>query len=190
MTKNRKNRTVPIFRFKRIDSTNSAALRYARRGARSGSVFVADYQTKGRGKWGRKWVSPPGKNLLFSILLRPKLKAPEAPMVTQIACRSVARVLELRFGLPTSFKRPNDVLVNGRKICGVLVEAQGRSNGELESLVIGIGLNVNASPQELAPGATSLKAEIGRRQPRGMILVAMLRQLKKDLKGWHQKRES
>jgi BirA family biotin operon repressor/biotin-[acetyl-CoA-carboxylase] ligase len=143
---------------------------------------VAEHQTQGRGKWGRQWSSPPGKNLLFSLLLYPRLKASHAPLLTQIACRSVAKVLERKFKLQPTFKRPNDVLIRGKKICGVLIEAQGRANGDLESLVIGIGLNVNASPEELVPGATSIREETGRKQARQALLGALLRQLARDLK--------
>ena len=171
-----------IHRFKQIDSTNSAALRYAREGEPAGSVFVADYQIKGRGKWGKTWNSPSGKNLLFSLLLRPTLKAIRATGVTQVACRSVARVLERKCRLQPTFKRPNDVLVGGKKICGVLVEAQGRSNGDLESLVVGIGLNVNATPEDLADVATSIRGETGKRQSRSALLKALLAQLERDLK--------
>lgn len=91
-------------------------------------------------------------------------------------------MLKNQFGLEPSFKRPNDVLVKGRKICGVLVEAQGRSNGDLESLVIGIGLNVNAPSRELAPGATSLVEETGKEQSRAALLKLLLVEIKRDLK--------
>lgn len=170
-----------IRRFKEIDSTNSAAFRFAQKGARAGSVFLADYQTKGRGKWGREWVSPRGKDLLFSILLYPTVKVSQAAGITQIACRSVAKVLEEKYGLAPTFKRPNDVLIQGRKISGVLIESKGRSNGQLESLVVGIGLNVNSSVKDLFPGATSVLEETGKRQARGQLLEALLAQLEKDL---------
>ena len=177
-----------IRRIKRVDSTTSAAFRWADRGAPSGTVIVSDYQTRGHGKFGRRWVSPRGKNLLFSVLLRPSFKAGKAPLLTQIACRTVSRVLERELGLETTFKRPNDVLVGGRKISGVLVEAKGRSNGDLDCLVIGIGLNVNARREELVPGATSLIEETGRKQSRFELLKELLRQLKKDLKGFKWQR--
>ncbi len=171
-----------VQRFREVDSTNSVAFRHAREGASSGSVFVAEYQTQGRGQWGREWLSARGKNLLFSVLLRTNLKAIKATGVTQVACRSVAQVLKKHCGLEPTFKRPNDVLVGGRKVCGVLVEAKGRSNGDLESLVIGIGLNVNAAPSDLATQATSLKEQMGKRQSRTVLFTALLRQLEKDLK--------
>lgn len=174
------NRSLKVQHYKSIDSTNAAAFRHARQGAPSGSVFVAEYQTEGHGKFRRKWVSPRGANILFSILLRPSFKAHEAPLVTQIACRSVARVLKNAFGLKTDFKRPNDILVKGRKICGVLVEAKSRSSGEVESLVIGVGLNVNSRSRELVPGATSLWEELGRKPSRQKLLKKLLNEFKED----------
>ncbi len=174
---------MKIFRFKKIDSTNNVAFRYAEKKAPSGSVFVADYQTDGRGKWGRKWESPKGKNLLFSILMRPKLKASEAPLLTQTVCRSVAKVLKDKFNLPLTFKRPNDLLVNGKKICGVLIEAKGQANGKLDTLAIGVGLNVNSLFKELVPGATSLLEETGKRQMKTALLQEILDRLTLDLKG-------
>ena len=175
-----------IHRFKQIDSTSSAAFRYARKGAPSGSVFVADYQTEGRGKLGRQWVSPQGKNLLFSILLRPEIKASRAPWLTQIICRSVAQVLRKKYGLVPTFKRPNDVMIRGKKICGVLIEAKGQSSGKLESLVIGVGLNVNSSSEELIEGATSLLEQTKKRQPRSGLLKDLLTQINNDLVGWEK----
>lgn len=170
-----------IIRFKRIDSTNNAAFRYAERGVPEGTVFLAEYQTQGRGKWGRHWLSPAGKNLLFSILLHPQFNASKAPLLTQFACRSVAKVLEKEYKLAPAFKWPNDVLVKGKKICGILVEAKGQANGSLESLVIGIGINVNVQSDELFPGATSLREETGRKQSKERLLRALLKQIRKDL---------
>ena len=105
-----------------------------------------------------------------------------AASMTQTACRSVAKVLQEKCGLHPTFKRPNDVLIKGRKICGVLVEAKGRVNGDLDSLVIGIGLNVNASPEELLPTATSVLEETGRKWSCPALLKALLSQIGKDLK--------
>jgi len=178
-----KFRRPKIYRFKQVDSTNSAAFRHGDEGEPSGSVFVSEYQTHGRGKWGRTWVSSPGKNLLFSLLLRPNLKASQAGGITQLACRSVAKVLELKLKLKPTFKRPNDIMIQGRKVCGVLVEAKGRSNGELEMLVVGVGLNVNAKTEELVPGATSLLEETGVKQSKSVLLIDLIKRLKRDLKG-------
>jgi BirA family biotin operon repressor/biotin-[acetyl-CoA-carboxylase] ligase len=171
--------------FNELPSTNTFAREQAAQGAAQGLVIVADYQTVGRGKPGRKWVSPAGKDLLFSLLLRPPVRPNQAPMITQIACRSVAEVLNKRYKIPTTFKRPNDILVKGKKICGVLTEAQSLSNRKLESVVVGIGLNVNSEPQELPETATSLKAFKGQEYPREKILKEILDQLLSDLKEFY-----
>ncbi len=173
--------------FSELDSTNSHALKLLAQGAPEGKVIVTDFQTNGRGKPGRTWFSPAGKNLLFSVLIRPPIRPHQAPMITQIVCRSVAKALQTLYGISSSFKRPNDVMVDGKKICGVLVEAQSRSNGHLEGVVIGIGLNINADSAELLPEATSIKMEKQRIYSRRRILQGILRQLRKDMKGLYGK---
>ena len=171
-----------IRQFEEIPSTNTLALELASKQAEEGLVIVADYQTKGRGKPGRKWVSPRGKNLLFSLLLRPEIPPGRAPILTQIACRSVAKVLLEHYGISSTFKRPNDILVTGKKICGILVEASSSASGTLDCVVIGIGLNVNAQTRELVPEATSLKELTGKEISRENLLHEILNQLQEDLK--------
>lgn len=139
-----------------VSSTNTVALEEAKKGAGEGLVITADYQTAGRGKPGRQWLSPVGKNLLCSILLRPPLSPAHAPMLTQVACRAVAKVLKEKYDIASEFKRPNDVMVDSQKICGTLVEAFS-SLSKLEAVVIGIGLNVNAEAAELPPEGISMK---------------------------------
>ena len=139
-----------------VSSTNTVALEAAKQDAPEGLVIVADHQTAGRGRPGRQWLSPPGKNLLCSILLRPPLSPAQAPMLTQIACRAVAKVLKEKYDITSEFKRPNDVMVGSQKICGTLVEAFS-SQSKLEAVVIGIGLNVNAEASELPHEGISMK---------------------------------
>lgn len=171
-----------IQHYRQLSSTNTLALQYAARGAAEGLVIVADYQTSGRGQFERRWISPPAKNLLFSVLLRPPVSPHKAPWLTQIACRSIADVLRKRFKVNPTYKRPNDILVRGKKICGILVEASSSSRSKLENAVVGIGLNVNANPDQLVPGATSLKCERdGKSSSRNALLMAILEQLNKDL---------
>ena len=169
--------------FRTVSSTNLLLREYAREGAPEGLVITADYQTHGRGKPGTKWISPPKKNLLFSVLIRPPIPPGRAPLLTQIACRTAAAVLKRKYKIHSSFKRPNDVLVQQKKICGVLVETLSGTHGNLEWAVIGVGLNVNSSPKELVPGATSMKAVKRRLFNRKKLLRQLLLQLKKDLKG-------
>ena len=170
--------------FKELPSTNTLALELAGKGAGEGLVIIADHQTNGRGKPGRKWISPAGKDLLFSVLLRPRVPPHRAPLLTQIACRAVAKVLK-GCKITSTFKRPNDILVQGKKICGVLVEASSGSKGKLESAVVGIGLNVNASLKELVPQATSMKEITGREYSRQNLLKQILRELRNDLKEFY-----
>lgn len=163
-------------------STNTLLLGYARSGRPEGLVVTADYQTEGRGKPGRIWESPAGKNLLFSVLLRPPIGIHQAPILTQIACRSIAAALAETCGLACEFKRPNDVMVRGRKICGILTEAQSSPAG-LEAVVVGAGVNVNSGPDEIPPTATSVLIETGKKIDRRLLLDAILQQLKQETQG-------
>ena len=175
-----------FLRLKEIPSTNTLASEHARHGESEGLVIVADHQTAGRGKPGRKWISPPGKNLLFSILLRPPIPPSRAPLLTQIACRSVAAVLKAR-GIDSKFKRPNDILVGGKKICGILVET-GTSGGKLEYAVLGIGLNVNASAKELPPNSASLRQILGKKISRIDLAKTLLEEIERCYNRYSKKR--
>lgn len=168
-----------IKRFPELESTNTLAQKMAAEGAPEGLVIVTDFQTGGRGKPGREWVSPRGKNLLFSLLIRPKIAVSKAPLITQIACRSVQKVLE-KNGIASTLKKPNDVMIDGKKICGVLTESSATQT-ELHSVIIGIGLNVNAEGTELIPEAVSMKMVSGKTFDLTSLLSQLLETLKKDL---------
>ena len=168
-----------------IVSTNTRALQYAREGRPEGLVISADFQTEGRGKPGNVWVSPKGKNLLFSVLLRPPLRANKAPMLTLEACQAVKIVLESGFALSAAIKKPNDVMIKGRKICGILTESLSTAGGNVEAVVIGFGLNVNASAAELPPHATSLLIETGHPVDRAPLLHLLAGQLVKSLEPYY-----
>ena len=178
-----KEHRFTVQKFREVESTNTLAKEYAKNGSPDGLVIVADYQTAGRGKPGRTWVSPAGKDLLFSLLLRPPIPPHKAPLLTQIFCRSVAKVLKSKFRIQSTFKRPNDVLVDGKKICGVLVECVSNGNCHVESIIAGIGLNVNSDIPNLLPTATSIKAIGGKKAGRSELLKSLLRQIQSDLKG-------
>lgn len=166
---------------KELPSTSTLLLNYAREGRAEGLVITADFQTEGRGKPGRTWVSSKGKDLLFSVLLRPAIPVNQSPILTQIACRSVASALRALYSLEPDFKRPNDLMIHGKKICGILTEALS-DPGDLHAVVIGIGLNVNSTAEELLPTATSLFIETGKPQNREGLLAAILDQLREDVK--------
>jgi BirA family biotin operon repressor/biotin-[acetyl-CoA-carboxylase] ligase len=158
-------------------STNTVALEAAKQGEPEGLVITADHQTAGRGKPGRQWLSPPGKNLLCSVLLRPPLSPAQAPMLTQVVCRVVAKVLKEKYDIASEFKRPNDIMVGSRKICGILVEAFSTSS-RLEAVVIGIGLNVNAETTELPPEGVSMRGLKNKEYPLGEVLGHILDELR------------
>lgn len=168
-----------------VTSTNTLLLERAKQGAPEGLVLTATSQTAGRGKPGNSWVSPEGKNLLCSILLRPPLSQSQAPMLTQVACRAVAKVLKEKYGIDSKFKRPNDVMAGPSKICGILVEAVSTPT-RLEALVIGIGLNVNAEASELPSNGTSMKLITDKESSIDVVLGQILDELSHKIIGLYR----
>ena len=151
--------------FKEIDSTNEEALRWGRDGAPHGALVTADAQTAGRGRRGRSWSSPTGKGLYLSLLVRPDTVDFHLSHLNFAACLAATRAVQKQTGQTCHTKWPNDVLLNGRKIAGVLSEAVWHE-GKFSFAVIGLGLNVNHSREELPPRpiypASSLLIETGR----------------------------
>ncbi len=160
-------------------STNDDALRLAENGAPDGSVVLAESQTAGRGRRGDAWVSPPGVNLLFSLLLRPSTPLGSWTRLPHLAGLSVARAIEQAFpGLPTPMlKWPNDLYLADRKVAGLLVESR-TWQGKAPAAVLGIGLNVNLVPEhfpeELRATATTLRAHAGHVIDRNTLAAAIL----------------
>ncbi len=154
-------------------STNEVVAERARSGEGAGLVVVAEEQTAGRGRLERRWVSPPRAGLTLSVLLRPGLSAARLPWVPLWGGLAVARALREHTGVDAVLKWPNDVLVGGRKVCGLLAEAPGGG-----AVVLGIGLNVSTRTDELAvPTATSLLLEGASTLDRDTVLRALLRTL-------------
>ena len=147
-----------VFYAPELPSTNAVLRDLARQGAPHGSVAVCHHQTAGRGRMSRSWETPAGEALTFSVLLRPRLRPEEAQLCTLAAAVAVAGMISGRFpGLKARIKWPNDVVVEGRKVCGILSEAGFGADG-LDYVVTGVGLNVNqpAFSGELADKAASL----------------------------------
>ena len=163
-----------------VGSTNDLAREAARRGWPDRSVFIADYQTVGRGRHGRTWRCPPRAGLLTSILLRRQELPPLT--YTMLASVSVCQAAERLLGLEPRIKWPNDVVIRGRKTCGILAEASG--DGRERSMVVGMGINVNLDAGDLdgLPNATSLALEAGYPVHRGELLVLILERLDAWLK--------
>jgi BirA family biotin operon repressor/biotin-[acetyl-CoA-carboxylase] ligase len=153
------------------DSTNAEALRLAASGEPEGCVVVADAQTAGRGRLHRSWWSEPGRSLLTSWLVRPALPVEWWPTLTLVAGLAAARALIAAAGVEVRLKWPNDLLVGGRKLGGLLAEADGRG-----ALVVGLGVNVRQTefPPELTGLATSVVLEVGRPVERAWLLAATL----------------
>lgn len=171
-------RDVHVFRS--TTSTNDVCERLARDGAREGVVVFAEHQTRGRGRLGRRWTSPAGKGLWFSVLLRPALRPQEATQLTIAAAVGLARGLEAHTGFRPAVKWPNDLLADGRKLGGILTEIHAELD-HVRWAVLGIGLDVNLTPAdfpiELRRLATSLRIVTGRTWDRGDLAAALLREL-------------
>lgn len=145
----------PIIRLDAVRSTQDVLFRLGERGAGEGTTVVARHQTGGRGRGGRAWATPPGEALLFSILLRPGLPPDRLSPLSILIADALATTVTDTLGLETRIKWPNDVLVRGRKLSGILIQSRG------DMAVAGIGLNVLSRPADLPDGATSLRAETG-----------------------------
>lgn len=158
------------------DSTNRVAMEMAENGAKHGTVVVADAQTAGRGRMGRRWVSPAGKNLYVSLLLRPPVPTIDAPRLALVAGVALADAVEA-VGVPASLKWPNDLYCGGRKAAGILAEMASDPDG-VRHVVIGVGLNVNMEetdfPLHLRDAATSLRIRAGRTFRRVDVLARLL----------------
>jgi BirA family biotin operon repressor/biotin-[acetyl-CoA-carboxylase] ligase len=169
--------------FEQTTSTNDVIEKLARDGVKEGVVVFAESQTKGRGRLGRKWISPAHKGLWFSILLRPDLRPQEATQLTVASATALRRAIESETGLKPEIKWPNDILIGGKKAAGILTEL----NAELDKVryvILGIGMDVNLDagefPADLKKTATSLKIETGETVSRAELAVAILRELDFD----------
>lgn len=166
-----------IVYFGETDSTNVRAKFLASDGAPEGTLIVAESQTRGRGRRGRSWFSPPGEGITTSIILRPPISPNEAPKLTLMASVAVAETLLSMTSLNVNIKWPNDILVNGRKIAGILTEISTEMD-RIDYVVIGVGVNVNTPHENLPPDirntATSVLMETGKPFPRIVLLRAYL----------------
>jgi len=169
--------------FQQTNSTSDVAEKLARDGVKEGVVVFAEGQTKGRGRLGRKWLSPPGKGLWFSVLLRPSLRPQEVTQLTIAAATALWRAIHEQTGLVPEIKWPNDLLLRGRKVAGILTELSAELD-RVKHIILGIGVNVNMGanefPAELRKLATSLKIESGKTVSRAELAAAMMRELDRD----------
>ena len=166
--------------FAEIDSTNKKAREIAGGGAPEGTLVIAEEQSRGRGRIGRSWYSPARAGIYLSLILRPKVPPNEAPKMTLVAGVSVAEALLRATPLKPRIKWPNDILIKGRKICGILTETSAEMDA-LHFVVVGVGINVNNRdfPEELKKIATSVYLETGKNFDRVRLLQEFLFQFER-----------
>jgi BirA family biotin operon repressor/biotin-[acetyl-CoA-carboxylase] ligase len=147
--------------FEVIDSTNKAAKKLAESGAPEGTAVIAEYQTAGRGRFNRTWYGEAGKNIVLSLILRPR-EEQSANLLTYLTALCAAKTAEDSAGVQVECKWPNDLLIGGKKFCGILLESAW-NDSRVDYVVVGVGMNVNQDtfPDELQQTATSLKKESG-----------------------------
>jgi BirA family transcriptional regulator, biotin operon repressor / biotin---[acetyl-CoA-carboxylase] ligase len=166
-----------ILLYRTLESTNTQAKELASAAAPEGTLVIAEEQTAGRGRMGRRWLSPPYANLLFSLLLRPAVQVDRVFTLTMTFALSAIEALEACTSISPGIKWPNDLYVNHRKLGGILTEFSVVS-GAVEYVILGFGLNVNWNPgadEEMLYPATSVEAETGSRVSRTALLAAILR---------------
>jgi BirA family biotin operon repressor/biotin-[acetyl-CoA-carboxylase] ligase len=170
-----------IYHFFKTDSTNRVALELGHAGEPEGAVVLAEEQTAGRGRAGRAWHSERAAGIYMSLLLRPRLAPVQAPLLTMMAGLSAHSAVQAVSGLKADLKWPNDLLIGGKKAGGILTEMHAEP-GQVRFVIVGIGLNVNQEkfPGELASIATSLRIETGKPQSRMEVLVRLLREFESD----------
>jgi BirA family biotin operon repressor/biotin-[acetyl-CoA-carboxylase] ligase len=169
--------------FEQTTSTNDVIEMLARDGVKEGAVVFAEAQTKGRGRLGRKWMSPTHKGLWFSVLLRPDSRPQETTQLTVASATALRRAIKTVAGLSAEIKWPNDLLISGKKIVGILTEMSAEVD-RVRHVILGIGVDVNQDAAEFSPElrkiATSLKVESGREISRAELATEILRELDID----------
>ncbi len=169
-----------VISFIQTSSTNDVAMELAAKGAKEGTIIVAENQTRGRGRREKKWLCPMGTSILASIILHPQIEIKKAGILTLLSAVSVARAIHNLTNLQAFIKWPNDVVINNKKVCGILAETR-LDKDKINFIVIGMGINVNIHksqmPKEIEEIATSLSIELGNDISRVYLLQEVLRQL-------------
>jgi BirA family transcriptional regulator, biotin operon repressor / biotin---[acetyl-CoA-carboxylase] ligase len=164
-----------VFTFETIDSTNAYAKTLSKLDGPHGTVIVTEEQTQGRGRLQRQWISAKGKNLLFSVIVFPEFDIKKISLLTFAGALAVADAIETVTNLSSTCKWPNDVLVNSKKVCGMLLESTFEQS-KIDKIILGIGVNVNQTEftDQLQHKATSLRTESGREINRIHLLQKIL----------------
>jgi BirA family biotin operon repressor/biotin-[acetyl-CoA-carboxylase] ligase len=168
-----------LFFYSTLDSTNTKAHEIAGQGAEEGTAVIADSQTNGKGRLGREWISPPGVNLYTSIILKPDIPPQEAQTLTLMAAVSVAETVSAYSPVRPTVKWPNDILIDSRKVAGILTEMNSEAD-RVNFVIVGIGVNLNMTPSgELRLTATSIKEKSGNEVPRAAFAQALYSSVEK-----------
>jgi BirA family biotin operon repressor/biotin-[acetyl-CoA-carboxylase] ligase len=175
-----------VHAFETVDSTQIVLAGLANAGAEEGTVVTARHQTAGRGRRGRWWWDAPGASLLLSVLLRPPVVVAQAPQISLVAGLAVAEALTDAALVPARIRWPNDVLIDRRKVAGVLPEAGAGADGRVAHVLLGIGINVDQRefPAQLRDAATSLRLATGASPDRDRLLAAVLDALERRYDEW------
>ena len=167
-----------IHNFEKLSSTNTTAKEQAEKGAKEGTTIIAETQTSGKGRMNRPWVSPRG-GVWLSIILRPHIDTEDASKITLTTAVAVTGILRRLYNVTAEIKWPNDVLIDNKKVCGILTEARLRGK-TVNFVVVGIGINANFSiqalPEELRASATTLKEVLGKSVDREKLVAALLKE--------------
>ncbi len=151
-----------VYWYDSVTSTNDVARELAEAGAEEGTTVVAAEQTAGRGRYARRWHSPRGEGLYHSIILRPTIPPARAPLLGAVAAVALAETLREEYGVAADIKWPNDVMIGGRKVAGILMELEADEE-RVRYIILGVGVNINqvSFPEEIADAATSVRRETG-----------------------------
>lgn len=172
-----------VYYFAETDSTNQQAKRLAEAGAPHGTLVVADMQTAGKGRRGRSWQQNPGETIAMTLILRPDFPPEYASMITLAAAHSVVKGIEKVTDMLPMIKWPNDVIVNRKKVCGILTEmGMNLEDGSIDHVVVGIGINVNQTefPEDIRDIATSLRLEGSGSVQRSSLIAEVMRAFEQD----------
>jgi BirA family biotin operon repressor/biotin-[acetyl-CoA-carboxylase] ligase len=168
--------------YDKVESTNLLAVELAQRDAPEGVVVLADQQLSGRGRGSRSWHSPPGVGIYCSVILRPQVEPEKGQLITLMAGVSIVKAIELQTGLSPRVKWPNDVLINDKKVAGILLEAKV-SGARIGYAVIGFGINANNGrgdlPEDIRVNASSLRMELKKPVDRGALVIEIFSELEK-----------
>ena len=174
-----------IHLFTTLVSTNTTAMELASKSKAEGMVVIAETQTGGRGRLGRKWISPK-RNLYLSVILRPAIPTHKAPLITMAGAVAVASAIRSVCGVTAGIKWPNDILISGKKVCGLLTEMSAEQD-RIRHIVLGIGVDVNMMPDELPPDVRALTTTLSDATGSTVNRTVLLRQLLRDLDHWYRK---